>query len=68
MINRHTYHNFLGCATRVSRRDIDLDFTMPNVQLVRAILIYTTICSSFQWIEPLFFELLCRQTGRQTHS
>ena len=27
---------------------------------------YTTICSSFKWIEPLFFELSCTQTDRQT--
>ena len=27
---------------------------------------YTTICSSFKWIEPLFFELSCTQTYRQT--
>ena len=31
---------------------------------------YSTICSSFKWIEPLFFELLCTQkhTDRQTHT
>ena len=28
---------------------------------------YTTICSSFKSIEPLFFELSCTQTDRQTH-
>ena len=27
---------------------------------------YATICSSFKWIEPLFFELLCTQTDTQT--
>ena len=27
---------------------------------------YTTICSSFKSIEPLFFELSCTQTDRQT--
>ena len=27
---------------------------------------YTTICSSFKWIEPLFFELSCTQTDTQT--
>ena len=27
---------------------------------------YTTICSSFKWIEPLFFELPCTQTDRHT--
>ena len=27
---------------------------------------YTTICSSFKWIEPLFFELSCTQTDRHT--
>ena len=31
---------------------------------------YTTICSSFKWIEPLFFKLSCAQTDRQldTHT
>ena len=48
-----------------SRRDLDLDRTMPNVELIRAIS-YTTICSSFTSIEPLFFELSCTQTDRQT--
>ena len=28
---------------------------------------YTTICSSFKWIEPLYFELSCTQTHRHTH-
>ena len=27
---------------------------------------YTTICSSFKWIEALFFELSCTQTDRHT--
>ena len=27
---------------------------------------YTTVCSSFTSIEPLFFELSCTQTDRQT--
>ena len=26
---------------------------------------YTTICLSFKWIGPLFFELSCTQTNRQ---
>ena len=46
--------------------ELDLDRTMPNVELVQAIL-YTTIPSSFKWIEPLFFELSCTQTDTQTH-
>ena len=37
---------------------------------------YTTLCSSFKWIEPLFLELSCTQTDthqdtksdRQTHT
>ena len=48
-----------------SRRDLDLDRTMPNVELVRAIFL-NTVCSSFTSIEPLFFELSCTQTDRQT--
>ena len=51
--------------TSKSRRDLDLDRTMPNVELIRAI--SYTICSSFKSIEPLFFELSCTQTDRQTH-
>ena len=46
-----------------SRHDLDLDRTMPNVELIRAIFI---LCSSFKSIEPLFFELSCTQTDRQT--
>ena len=37
----------------------------PNVKLVQAIS-YTTTCSSFHWIEPLFFKLSCTQTDRHT--
>ena len=29
---------------------------------------YTAICSSFKWIEPLFFELSCTQTDRHTET
>ena len=29
---------------------------------------YTTIYSSFKWIEPLYFELSCTQTDRHTHT
>ena len=50
----------------MSRRELDLDWTMPNVELVRAIFLYY-ICSSFKSIEPLFFELSCTQTDRLTH-
>ena len=28
----------------------------------------TTICSSFKWIEPLFFELSCTHTQTHTHT
>ena len=48
-----------------SRRDLDLDRTMPNVERVRAIF-NTTVCSNFKSIEPLFFELSCTQTDRHT--
>ena len=30
--------------------------------------LYTTIFSSFKWIEPLFFELLCTLTGTHRHT
>ena len=41
----------------MSRRDLDLDRTMPNVELFS----YTTICSSFKSIEPLFFFLIIKE-------
>ena len=44
------------------RCDLDLNGTMPNVELFS----YTTICSSFKSTEPLFFELSCTQTDRHT--
>ena len=41
-----------------NHHDLDLDWTMPNVELV----------SGFKWIEPLFFELSCTQTDKQPDS
>ena len=29
---------------------------------------YTTICSSFKWIEPLFYELSCTETDTHTQT
>ena len=51
------------------RHDLDLDRTMPNVELVRAIFIYyNTIRSSFKSIEPLFLSYrVHRQTDTHTH-
>ena len=49
-----------------SHRDLDLDRTMPSVELTE-LFSCTTICSSFKSIEPLFFELSCTQTDRHTH-
>ena len=49
-----------------SRRDLDLDQTMPNVEL--ELFSYTTVCSSSTSIEPLFFELSCTQTDRHTEN
>ena len=46
-----------------SRHDLDLDRTMSNSSELFS---YTTVCSSFTSIEPLFFELSCTQTDRQT--
>ena len=48
-----------------SRRDLDLDWTMPNVELVRAIFIYYNMFK-FKLIEPLFSELCCTQTDTNT--
>ena len=48
-----------------SHCDLDLDRTMPNVELVRAIFIYYSMFN-FTSNEPLFFELSCTQTDRQT--
>ena len=45
--------------------DLDLDQTMPNVELVRAIFIYYYIFK-FKLNDPLFFELSCTQTDRHT--
>ena len=50
-----------------SHRDLDLDQTMPNVELVRAIFIYYSMFK-FKWTEPLFFELSCTQTHTHTHT
>ena len=52
-----------------SRRDLDLDWTMPNVELFQAIFTYYNMFK-FKWIEPLFFELSCTQTERRkdTHA
>ena len=47
--------------------DLDLHRTMPRVKLVE-LFSYTTICSSFKWIEPLFFELSCTHTHTHTHT
>ena len=47
-------------------RDLDLDQTMPNVKFVRAIL-YTTVCSSFKWIERLFYSYRAH-TRTRTHT
>ena len=50
-----------------SRRDLDLDQTMPNVELSE-LFSYTTICSSFKWIKLLFFELSCVHTHTHTRT
>ena len=47
-----------------SRRDLDLDRTMPKMSNSSELFLYTTVCSSFTSIEPLFFELSCTQTDR----
>ena len=48
--------------------DLEFDRTMPNVKIT-TLYTYTTICSSFKWIEP-FFELsgTDAHTERQTDS
>ena len=48
-----------------SRRDLDLDWTIPMLNSFE-LFSYTTVCSIFKWIEPLFFELSCTQTDTQT--
>ena len=56
-----------------SHHDLDLDWTMPMTLIGQCpmsnsseLFSYTTICSSFMSIEPLFFELSCTQTDRHT--
>ena len=49
-----------------SRCDLDLDRTSP-MSNSSELFSYTTICSSFKSIEPLFFELSCTQTDTHTH-
>ena len=54
-----------GCALYVARTiQINLVYRLDFVLI--NFLSNCTICSSFKWIEPLFFELSCRQTDRQT--
>ena len=48
----------------MSYRDLDLDRTMANVELVQA-RTHKTICSSFKLIEPLFFSY---RVHRHTHT
>ena len=48
-----------------SRRDLDLDRTMPNVELVRAILVYYNMFK-FQVGRTIIF-LVIVYTDRQTH-
>ena len=77
MINRLN-HNFLSCAKAeiwaltvcivVNGHAVTLTLIgqclMSNSSELFS---YTTVCSSFTSIEPLFFELSCTQTDRQTH-
>ena len=57
---------YCGKSRKISKScsDLDLDRIMPNVELIR--FSYTTICSSFKWIEILSFELSCTQTDTHT--
>ena len=76
------YHNFLTCAKaeikdftvciavngeKFQSHDVTLTLIeqcpMSNSSELFS---YTTICSSFKWIEPLLFELSCTQTHTQT--
>ena len=54
---------YCGKWRKMSHHDLDLDRTMPNLEIVRAIFIYYNM---FKWFEPLFFELSCTQTDRPT--
>ena len=48
-----------------SRCDLDLDRTMPNVELIRAILVYVQVSSA---LNHYFFSYrVHRQTDTQTH-
>ena len=45
--------------------DLDLDRTLPNIELVGVILC-TAMCSNFMFLDQLLFELSCKNT--QTHT
>ena len=52
-----------------SRRDLDLDRTMPNVELVRAIFIYYNLFQVSSQLNHYFLSYrVHRQTDRHTHT
>ena len=68
-------HNFLTCFKAEICTVVNGEFQSPAVTLTlirqcpmsiwSEIFSYTTICSSFKWIKPLFFELSCTQAHTQ---
>ena len=50
-----------------SHYDLDLDRTMPNVELIRTIS-YITICSVSRGLNHFFFELSCTQCQTDKHT
>ena len=71
-------HNFLTCALTVcivvngeKIQSHAVTFTLTTqcpMSNLSEIFSYTTIYSSFKWIEPLFFELSCTHTRMCTHT
>ena len=51
-----------------SRCDLELDRTMPNVEVTRAISIYYSMFNFSSELNHYFFELSCTDTHTHTHT
>ena len=52
----------------LSYHDLDLDLTMPKVQLVRGIFISYDIYLNFKILDTLYYELSCLYTHTHIHT
>ena len=59
---------YCGKWRKISKscRELDLDLTMPIIELVQDISYYTTMYSNFMFLDQLLFESSCKNT--QTHT